>query len=304
MSNVPPSDAGHQSETGRNWAAGRSWIRIGFGVIASGFLLSILTRRWSEVHEQLELSPVRLLGCILLVVLSVSALARAWATLLPPSSDGRRMRRVFYLAQPAKYVPGGVAQILGQVALTTGEGVAAAKAAAAFAVHALVGAVAGALIGSGVILLSTPPTWLRLLAAAGVVAPVTLWRPFLTRPIQLVARFATRRVDLDLIPTQRQILVAFAWALLGLCAVAGSFAVVGANTIRVPEWQIAQSFALAFTVGYLALPFPSGIGVREGVLALALGNVGLATVTAVSAIHRVLTMAGELLLVVATSRSR
>jgi uncharacterized membrane protein YbhN (UPF0104 family) len=55
-------------------------------------------------------------------------------------------------------------------------------------------------------------------------------------------------------------------------------------------------------VGYLAVPFPSGIGIREGALALVLPATGLAPLVAVSGIHRLVSMVAELLVLGASQR--
>jgi uncharacterized membrane protein YbhN (UPF0104 family) len=53
------------------------------------------------------------------------------------------------------------------------------------------------------------------------------------------------------------------------------------------------AFAAAWTVGFVALPFPSGIGVREAAL---VGLLGLPSefVVAASVAHRLVTIVGEI----------
>lgn len=281
----------------------RRWARVAFGTFGAGFLLVALVRQWDQVRNTLEVSVPRLGVGLLLTVLSTMALAQAWATLLPSASDRWGMRRIFYIAQPVKYIPGGFAQPIGQVALTAAEGVSVGLSVTAFVVHAIAGVVAGAGLGAAVALISEVPTWLRLVALGGFLAPLMLWRPVLLRAVRVVSRLTRRDLSEDLIPKQRVIRVAFGWALVGVLGSAVAFATIGGTSIAAPGWEMVAAFSFAFTVGYLAIPFPSGIGVREGVLALVLPATGLAAIVAISAIHRVVAMTGELLLL-STTRSK
>ena len=216
--------------------------------------------------------------------------------------DSRRLRRVFYLSQPAKYVPGGIAQPIGQVVMTAGEGVTASRAVVTFVVHSLAAASAGAFLGSAVSLIPGAEVWLRIIAGLGLLAPVVMWRPALMRVAGLVARLSHRELPVDLVPAQGRLVLSFAWAAVGILCSAVAFAVLGGATFDEPPWAVVTAFAFAFTVGFLAVPFPSGLGVRETVLAIALPAVGLPSIVAISAIHRLVAMAGELVVVAATTR--
>jgi hypothetical protein len=107
----------------------------------------------------------------------------------------------------------------------------------------------------------------------------------------------------ELIPRQRDIVIAFCWAVAGIFSTALAFAILGGSSLGAAGWEVITAFALAFTAGYLAVPFPSGIGIREGTLALALPAAGLATVVAISATHRLIAMAAELIMIATTRRA-
>ena len=286
------------------WAGIRRWSRLAFGLIGVTFLVVALVRQWDEVRSTVELSWPRIGLALVLTLLSITALAHGWATLLPGSSDSRRMRRVFYLSQPAKYIPGGIAQPVGQIALSTDEGLTSGVSITAFIVHALSGAAAGAFLAAGTALLTEAPDWLRLIAVLGLAAPIVLWRPVLVRVARSLARVSRRQLSEEVIPGQRDIVVAFGWAVGGILSSAVAFAILGGSSLGAAGWEVVAAFCLAFTAGYLAVPFPSGIGIREGALAIALPAAGLATVTAISAIHRAIAMTAELLIIGITHRRR
>jgi uncharacterized membrane protein YbhN (UPF0104 family) len=138
----------------------------------------------------------------------------------------------------------------------------------------------------------------------GFVAPLILWHPVLVKAARLTARLIRRPFNQDLLPTQRDTLLALGWALIGILSAAVAFAVVGGPVVQAEGWEVVVAFSFAFTVGYVAVPFPSGIGIREGTLALVLPATGLATLVAVSAIHRLVSMVAELLVLGASEGGR
>jgi hypothetical protein len=282
----------------------RRWARIAFGLVGTGFLIAALVGQWGTVRETVDFSFLRAVIALLFVLLSIVSIAQGFAVLLPGTTNRQRLRRIFYLSQPAKYIPGGIAQPIGQVALTTDEGVRAGKAVAVFVVHSVTSAAAGAFLGSAVSLIPEAPGWLRLVAGLGLLAPVVVWRPVLVRVALLLSRLSRRDLSEDLIPTQSHLTLAFVWAVMGILSTAIAFAIIGGSALEDPPWVAITGFAFAFTVGFLAVPFPSGIGVRETVLAIVLPAAGLPSVIAISAIHRLVAMVGELSVVTATSRRK
>ena len=278
------------------------WVRLVLGLAGTGFLIAALLSQWQTVRDTVEFSWGRIAIALLLTLASIVAIAQGFASLLRDGAHSKRLRRIFYLSQPAKYIPGGIAQPVGQVALTTGEGFTTARSITAFLVHSLTSAAAGAFLGSGVSLVPSAPTWLRVIAGLGLLAPVLIYRPLLTKTARLLARLTRRDLREDLIPDQRHLIRALMWAIIGVLCSAIAFTVLASGSIADPAWVVVSAFAFAFTVGFLAVPFPSGIAIRETVLALILPGTGLATIVAISAVHRLVAMGAELLVVAVTSR--
>jgi uncharacterized membrane protein YbhN (UPF0104 family) len=64
------------------------------------------------------------------------------------------------------------------------------------------------------------------------------------------------------------------------------------------------AYAFAWTVGYIALPVPTGLGIREATLAVVLPVAVVGSVVALSAIHRLVTMIAEFGVFIASRRKR
>ena len=79
-----------------------------------------------------------------------------------------------------------------------------------------------------------------------------------------------------------------------------AFAVLLSAIHTLPEPTIAVSaFGAAWTIGFLAVPFPAGVGVREAVLIALVGRTtGAGAVIAASVAHRVVTIIGEFVFIV------
>ena len=283
----------------------RLWARRAFGWGGALFLVAALATQWDDVRAQVTLSVPRLVGALVLIVMSIVMVAQGWATLLKDHSHPKAMRRIFYTAQPAKYFPGGFAQPVGQVALAVDDGVRLGVAGTAFIIHAATGALAGALLGSGLVLVSAVPVWIRWVSSIGIVAPVFLWRPAITWGARLVGRLTKRHVAPDLVSSQRSIIVAFGWAVGGVLLTSAAFVVLSPSDLfTVEPSSLLAAYAFAWTVGYIALPIPTGLGIREAILAVVLPVAAVGSVVALSAIHRLVTMIAEFGVFIASRRRR
>jgi uncharacterized membrane protein YbhN (UPF0104 family) len=102
----------------------------------------------------------------------------------------------------------------------------------------------------------------------------------------------------DELPPQRHINTAFAAALLAHGAMFASFGVLSAGSV--PGWSIFQlsvAYGIAWVIGYIAIPAPAGLGAREAVLAVLLsGALPAVDVIKISAVHRIVTLVVELIL--------
>jgi len=236
---------------------------------------------------------------LLLAVLSLLAAARSWIALLEAApADRRAVASAMYVSQLSKYLPGGgVFQATGQITLSAAAHRPAKRVAVAFVVSAIGQAAAGLLIVVGLVTLDGAPGWLRWLAPLGLFGFLALSRPVLHLMMHIGRRITRHVPDSDHLPPERAVAVGFIWTIVNIGLFALSYAVI-LHSIEpgTPILGAASAFALAWVIGFLVLPIPSGLGIREAVLYATLPGVPAAAVLASSLAHRVATFGAELLL--------
>ena len=200
------------------------------------------------------------------------------------------------MAQLAKYVPGGVWQASGQVALARSTGVEVKRAAATFSVLAVCQAVAGAAFAPLLALTWTsPPVWVRALIGFGSLVLFAARRPALDGMGAGEDPTDAWHASDALVPPQAAIVRAWLASIvtLGLAALAYLVLLGSYGPIHRPAHVIA-AFAAAWTIGFLVLPLPSGVGVREAVLvALLHGVMPTSVIVATSVYQRLTTIGAE-----------
>jgi hypothetical protein len=180
-----------------------------------------------------------------------------------------------------------------------------ARTGVTFVVHAVIQAAAACVAG---LLLLVPgvgvPTWLRGLAVASAVGSLLILRkPALERGLAWVQRFF-RRIDLkgSIAPTTA-LRVSWAWSLIPMLLSGLAFAGLAGQWSAVPTaLRTMGVFAAAWLAGFLAFPLPSGLGLREVVLVGLLPALPSSQVIATSLLHRLATLAAELLILLFVSR--
>jgi hypothetical protein len=206
------------------------------------------------------------------------------------------LRGTFYLAQLTKYLPaGGIVQTASQIGLSPSAGVPIRRSAVAVPVSVVGVSVACATVGTGLAFDSALPSWTRVLALLGAFSVVLLHRGLMAWVIDLAHRLVSRIPDSEQLPTQRDILIFYAWALCTVGSLCAAYAVL-LNSLDSDEspFFVFCAFALSWLVGYLAIPIPAGVGVREAVLVFLLPGVGTAPLLAASLALRLLSIGAEL----------
>ena len=240
--------------------------------------------RRAEVGGALRtLEPVELLLSAAATVVGVALTAEVWRSWLKALGSDLPVltaHRVFYLTQSAKYLPGGLWPLAAQAAVSRRFGVPVGAMVTASSLFMLTHVVSGAAVGLA-LLGSTSNEYVA--ASAQVVALAGLLA--LTPPgVRLLVGLARRlRVPVS-VPTPTWGATARALGLmLGAWLCYGVALVLVARGAGAPEVGLllgTGAFASGWTVGFLALAVPAGVGVRESVVVGALLGTGTAEGTA------------------------
>lgn len=271
-------------------------IRVATAVLIAivlGVFVYSLVDAWNATGGELP-SVGRLAAGVALWVVGLVSAGYAWATLL--GGDHRiEHGSALIVSQLGKYVPGGVFQATGQLALARSTGVSIRRGATAYSVLAVCQVAAGcAFIPLLAITWTRPPTVARILLGAAPLASLLLVdRRWMVWALHKIPR--TRDTSDALVP--RQALIVRAWlaciVTLGLTTLA-YFVLLGSyGPVDRPALVIA-AYATAWIVGFVVVPIPSGFGLREAVLVGILNGVYPASViVATSVYHRLTTIAAE-----------
>ena len=277
---------------------------IGFVVLAVGLLVAALIDQWPHVSKgwhQLPVSALLQAGAAVLLGLFFSALA--WRALLADLGQHVPVMgavRVFFVGQLGKYLPGSVWPVVAQMELGKAHGLSK-RPVGTVALLVMVLNVATGLLVAVVLLPFASPASLRHFGWAIAFLPVglALLHPRVLNPVVDKAFSLARREPLEQPLTLRGIAVATGWTML-MWASYGAHVWVLAHALHATHagslpLLATGAFALAWTAGFVAIIFPAGAGIREGVLIFAmsavLGHDALVTLAAVS---RLLMTAGDL----------
>ena len=222
--------------------------------------------------------------------------ARAWVSLFPPRADRAALASALYTSQLTKYLPaGGFVQAASQVALSSHEGsmVAAALRLPVFSLSTVVAAFS---LGSTLMFNTSLPAWGRVLAGCGILTVALLDRRMLASALRAARRVVHRLPAPDNLPPQRAILRCYGLMLVSLVATSAGFALMLRDVADVNLVFAGAAFCAGWAGGYLALPIPSGLFVREAVLIGALPSLATGTLLAASVAQRIVGFVAEALL--------
>jgi len=176
--------------------------------------------------------------------------------------------RLFMIANLGRYVPGKVWQIAGLAALARARGVPAATATGAAVLGQGIALAAATLVGVGA-LLQGPEAMRRWGMAATVIVVGGVLVVAIPAVFRKVAHLWFRMVRQEA-PEGLGSVHGMQWValyVLNWMLYAFSFwLLVASFGHQVDVLPVASAFAAAYVVGYVFLPAPAGIGVREGAL--------------------------------------
>jgi glycosyltransferase 2 family protein len=262
-------------------APGRSrWLTAVVLAVVAGFFVATLAARWNDVISlKWRLDPGLFAAATVLLALSYGLVAWLWGLALRryagiPASAGAR---VWFLSNLARYVPGNVWSYVGAVELARRQGVARRVTLAVMALTQVLSV--GVAVAAGLPVLLAERARLgrpALLGAVVVAALAGLAVLFRGRLLALARRRVPGFDPAELTPSAGTVVWLVAgyaayWAVTGLAFAALVAALHPLAAGDVP--LVVAAYAAAYAAGFLALLTPAGLGVREGVLVVALAPV-------------------------------
>ena len=262
-------------------APGRSrWLTAVVLAVVAGFFVATLAARWNDVISlKWRLDPWLFVVATVLLALSYGLVAWLWGLALHRYAGTRTSAgaRIWFLSNLARYVPGNIWSYVGAVELARREGVARRITLAVMALTQVLSVGVAVAAGLPVLLAERASLGRPALLGALVVAAVAgLAVVFRGRLLELARRRVPGFDPRELTPsagTVAWLVAGYAvyWAVTGLAFAALVAALHPLAATDIP--LVVAAYAAAYAAGFLALLTPAGLGVREGVLVVALAPV-------------------------------
>lgn len=272
---------------------------VSTGVLIAGLVAIALTAR-ATLRQSGDVTlpgAGALLAATALTRIGLWCSGRAWVDLIGSSGNRNRLLGAIYQSQLTKYLPaGGIIQAAGQVGLSAVGGVSVGQASVAYL--AITGATVGAglTIGSGLVFATSLPGWARAMALLGLLAPLLAHRRVLALVLQVASRISHRTPSVEALPPQEALARAFVWCVGTHLLYASGFAILLAAVADAPPLPVVVlGYAVAWVAGFLVVPLPSGVGIREAALVALVPGVAAGPLLAASLAQRLITIAAELL---------
>lgn len=301
-----PDAAGPPTARRRTWL---TVLKIALALLALALLVASLVGQWSVVRGtvlRIGFLPVVQSFAWAVVGLLLSALAwREGLAALGHRLPLRAAYRMFFVSQVGKYLPGSVWPILAQMEIGRTHGVPRPRSAVAGVLFLVLHLTTGLVVALATLpfvgpLADSPYAWFGWLV---VPALVLLAPPVLTRVLDAGFRLV-RRPPLQAPLRWGDVLRPAGFLLVMWLAYGASLLalLVGFGPMSAGSYvEALGAYALAWSVGFVIVVVPAGIGVREAILVLVFAPaIGVGAATAVAALLRLTNTAGDLVLALAS----
>ncbi|MFZ6005512.1 MAG: hypothetical protein ACOYXM_16440 [Actinomycetota bacterium] len=258
--------------------------------------LGITTREAIQGSRDVSMpSAGALAACFVLTRAALSCTAQAWVRLIGAPSDPSLVRGAFYTSQLTKYLPaGGVVQAAGQIAMTATRHISVGRVSLAYLSLAASTVAAGTALGTALALVGDLDPVIRIAAALGLAAPLLMNRSVLGAALRLARRITRRAPDPELLPDQRALWSSLGWSAGNLLLYSVAFTILLRSVSPgLPLAHATVAYVVAWVAGFLVLPLPSGVGVREAMLVALVPGVAAGPLLAASLAQRLVAIAVE-----------
>jgi glycosyltransferase 2 family protein len=257
------------------------WVRLGLVALAVGFCVYGLIAQRTEVASALrQLHWYSVAAAVSAALAGLGFMMLAWRSLLADLGSPLRLRpatRIMFVGQLGKYVPGMVWAFAAQVELAGEYKVPRRRSAGATAITVAVTLATGLTVAAVTLPLTSHSAarhYWWVLACAPLLL-FCLYPPLLGTALDLVLKLAHQA------PLERRISVpglarALGWTMLGwVCYGLQLWPLVADVSGRGADVLLLSmgAYALAWSVGFMLVIFPSGVGPRELALIAALAPV-------------------------------
>jgi uncharacterized membrane protein YbhN (UPF0104 family) len=270
-------------------------VGIGLGGLAVAFVVRFLARDWDEVSDSLsEARAGWLVVAALTATAGMTAIAVPWRRVLRMLGGDLPWPEViarYYAGEIGKYLPGGLWPVVGRGELATRAGVPRAAAYSSVALSlAVLYLAAMFLVLAGVPFMvagggSLQYLWVLAVLPLGLAG---LHHAVLERVRVTASRLAKRPIEVTIPPWRDSLalLVQYvpAWLFIGTT----TWLVARALGQDVGWLDIAPAAILSWVVGFVLIPVPGGVGVREAAFLAAATSLDAGVGAAVALVARVL----------------
>jgi glycosyltransferase 2 family protein len=280
---------------------GSRLARYGFIAVAVGLGSYAVAGQWTGIRKALvSIGPLTASASMIAVLLGLLATMCAWRCLLAGLGSplpAQAAARILFIGQLGKYLPGSVWPILAQMELGRAYQVPRHRSASASVLTMLFSLLTGLLVALVMLPFIGESSYLWAFAAAPVLV-ACLFPRALNRLMGYLLKLA-RQPPLDQPLRGRTLAVALGWSFIAwICnGVQIWLLAVRLGAPAASSLPLAVGgFAFAWSVGFIVIFAPAGVGVREVLLVATLSPVlGTGSATAVALVSRALTTAGDLL---------
>ena len=258
-------------------------VKIGGVLLAIailGFMVKEFIQNWQDIRPYLENAKIGVLGIAVgLYAIAFLATGYNWAYLLwrMDSRVGREeYLHIHMVSALARYIPGGIWNIVGKAYMCTERGVEKSATTASMILEYVF-----QILSSGLFLLFFLPVlmqeFLTPILTGGFILVVVLvigLRPWMVRiGIQILGRVF--REDLSGVRMENRYVYRILIQYIGVWLFTGFGLIVLVGAFADISWMqggyLMLSYPISWVAGFLS-PSPNGLGVREGVLRLLLGE--------------------------------
>lgn len=270
-------------------------VGLGLAAVAIAFLARFIARDWDEVSDTLaDARPAWIVAAFLVAAAAMTAIAIPWRNVLRLMGGDLPWPEVvarYYAGEIGKYLPGGVWPVLGRGELARRAGVprTAAYSSVALSLALLyLAAMVVVLVAVPVMIAkggSLASLWVLALLPVGLAC---LHHGVLERVRAMAARVTKREVSLTIPPWGRSLAILARYVPVWLLIGSVTWLIARGLGQDVSWLDVAPATVLSWIVGFVLVPVPGGVGVREAAFVAAAPELDAGVGAAIALVARML----------------